>query len=97
MSRPTRLSNYPFVVVRLSCGFCSRRGAYRLARLAHKFGSEARLEEVLDALAADCPWRGPHRRRNATCAACFADIDGAPRPPDMPPQGLRVIAGGRRD
>ena len=35
-----RLAFYPFVVVRIACRVCSRNGAYRLARLAAKFGPE---------------------------------------------------------
>ena len=32
------LAHYPFVVVRIACRVCSRRGSYRLARLAAKYG-----------------------------------------------------------
>ena len=35
-----RLAFYPFVVVRIACRVCSRNGAYRLARLAAKFGPD---------------------------------------------------------
>jgi hypothetical protein len=31
---------FPFVLVRLACGRCTRTGAYRLARLAVKYGAE---------------------------------------------------------
>jgi hypothetical protein len=30
---PSRLSDYPFVIVRVGCQFCPRSGAYRLAML----------------------------------------------------------------
>ena len=35
-----RLSEFPWVVVRVGCGLCNRKGEYRLARLAAKYGSE---------------------------------------------------------
>ena len=38
-----RLAFYPFVVVRIACRVCSRRSAYRLARLAAKYGPEISL------------------------------------------------------
>ena len=37
---------YPFVVVRIACRVCSRNGAYRLARLAAKFGREIGLRDL---------------------------------------------------
>ena len=43
-----RLAFYPFVVVRIACRVCSRNGAYRLARLAVKFGPEISLRDLLD-------------------------------------------------
>ena len=53
---PSRLSDYPFVIIRVGCQFCPRSGAYRLARLASKYGPEIGLEALLDALATDCRW-----------------------------------------
>ena len=44
-----RLAPYPFVVVRIACRVCSRRGSYRLARLAAKFGPEISLRDLTDA------------------------------------------------
>jgi hypothetical protein len=49
-----RLAFYPFVVVRFVCRVCSRNGAYRLARLAAKFGPEIRLRDLLDRFSYDC-------------------------------------------
>jgi hypothetical protein len=43
-----RLAFYPFVVVRIACRGCSRNGAYRLARLAAKFGPEIGLRDLLN-------------------------------------------------
>src|SRR3712207_6156555 len=97
-----RLSSYPFVVVRIGCNLCHRQGAYRLARLAAKFGAEMPLDEVLFRLSFDCPWReGPERRQGnqyvPKCHARFVDLEGAPRPPDLPPamMGLRIVQGGK--
>jgi hypothetical protein len=39
---------YPFVVVRIACRVCARRGSYRLARLAAKFGPEVSLRDLTD-------------------------------------------------
>jgi hypothetical protein len=45
MDDDDRLAFYPFVVVRIACRVCSRNGAYRLARLAAKFGPEIGLRD----------------------------------------------------
>jgi hypothetical protein len=86
---PIRLVEYPWVVVRLACDGCKRRGAYRLARLAEKFGAEAELEHVLDRLASDCIARGGKVKLKADeqCRARFPDLDHWPpaEPPDLPP------------
>lgn len=96
-----QLSSYPFVVVRLGCSQCKRSGAYRLARLAAKYGAEIPLDELLDRLARDCPWRREQGERqpgkyDVKCRARFIDLD-QPRPPNLPPglTGLTVIRGGR--
>ena len=97
-----RLVDFPWVVVRLGCRYCERRGSYRLARLAAKYGAEIGLEDLLDKLAFDCPWRRdpadrPPGKYDPKCGACFIDLDGPPAPPDLPPgaMGLRVVRGGR--
>ncbi|EIJ6113792.1 hypothetical protein LJJ21_004755 [Salmonella enterica] len=59
--------------------------------------------ELLDRLAFDCPWRrdGKFRRPpgkyDPKCGARFPDLEGYPRPPDLPPGmgALRVIEGGK--
>ena len=48
-----RLADFPYVLVRLRCDTCKRAGAYRLARLAAKFGSEILLDDLLIRLSAD--------------------------------------------
>jgi hypothetical protein len=97
-----RLSEYPWVIVRLGCRYCNRRGQYRLARLSAKFGAEISLCDLLDKLAFDCPWRrDPSERHpgkyNVKCGATFVDLDGPPPLSDVPlgAMGLRVIQGGR--
>src|SRR4030095_1332021 len=50
-----RLAFYPFVIVRVSCRHCTRRGSYRLARLGAKYGPEIALDDLLRQLAGDCP------------------------------------------
>jgi hypothetical protein len=98
---PSRLSDYPFVIVRVGCQFCPRSGAYRLARLAAKYGPEIDLWALLDVLASDCRWhRSPGERApgkyDAKCGAYFPDL-GRPIPPDLPPamRQLRVVQGGK--
>jgi len=73
-----RLAFYPFVVVRIACRVCSRNGAYRLARLAAKFGPEISLRDLLDRFSYDCLWRGEAhgKRRVSTCGVYPA----GPRP-----------------
>src|SRR4051794_10352134 len=86
-----RLSDYPWIVVRVGCDLCNRSGEYKLARLAAKFGSEIPLGELLDQVAFDCPWRRrpgarPPGKYNVKCGAYFPDFDRPPPvPPDVPP------------
>ena len=101
--RSERLSSYPYVVVRVACRYCDRKGSYRLARLAAKFGPDVGMDELLEALAFNCGWRRqPGQRQpgkyDPKCGAHFPDLD-PPRPgPDLPPGGavrpLRLVRGG---
>ena len=52
-----RLFQFPYVTLRIACSKCSRKGRYRLARLADRYGSETRLIKLMDMLAADCKLR----------------------------------------
>jgi hypothetical protein len=86
-----RLVDYPFVVVRIGCELCGRRTAnYRLARLAAKFGPETTLGQLVEYLSWDCPLRDPavpgkrRRHRDMSCGANLVDLNGPPRPPDLP-------------
>jgi hypothetical protein len=92
--RPVRrLVDYPYVLVRLRCDACNRAGAYRLARLAVKYGAEMLLDDLLVRLSSDCPWHDDPRGR---CAVRFTDMPPR-RPPDLPPAviKLRLVKGGR--
>ena len=91
MQPPRRLVDFPYVLVRLRCDVCKRAGAYRLARLAVKYGAEILLDDLLVRLSSDCPWRDDPR---GNCSARFADLPPR-RPPDAPGRRLRVVAGGR--
>jgi hypothetical protein len=51
---PDKLADFPYVSVRLACRKCSRKGSYRLARLASRYGSEIRLPELLGFLVGEC-------------------------------------------
>ncbi len=89
------LATYPYVVVRLDCTLCARKGRYRLARLADKYGANCALKELLDLLAGDCKYRGRQRHPiRPGCGARFRDLEGPDRPPpDMPPtRRLRLVA-----
>ena len=91
--RTRRLVDFPYVLVRLRCDVCKRAGAYRLARLAVKYGAEILLDDLIVRLSGDCPWRDDPR---GACGAHFADMPPR-RPPDLPPtlMRLRVVKGGK--
>jgi hypothetical protein len=86
------LALYPFVVVRIGCRQCSRRGAYRLARLAAKFGPETTLTDMLDKFSFDCMWRRDRQGKPkgaASCGVYLPDLEQR-RPPDLPPGLLKL-------
>ena len=92
----SRLSDYPFIIVRIACSRCSRKGRYRLARLAERFGADARLTDVLAKLSASCPHADTARHQSVheRGGAIYPDLKD-PTPPDVPPtaSGLRVVGG----
>lgn len=97
-----RLSDFPWVVVRVGCSLCSRKGEYRLARLAAKYGPEISLDDLIDRIAHDCPWRRHPNDRQAgkydpACGAYLLDLSRLTRPPDLPQskRKLKVITGGK--
>ena len=49
------LASYPYVIVRLACTMCSRKGSYRLARLAEKYGAQIDMRQLLEFLGKDAP------------------------------------------
>jgi hypothetical protein len=84
--------------------FCPhRRGQYRLARLAEKFGANIRLCDLIDQIACDCPrkslpWERPTDQYDLKCKARFKDLEAISRPPpDLPPmmRKLTVLQGGK--
>jgi hypothetical protein len=96
MGGQTRLRNYPFVVVRFACRDCPRIGRYRLASLAERFGAEALMSDVLEAISTACP-RTHERHPGRRCQAYLPDLT-EPRPPDLPVakgSRLRVVVGGK--
>ena len=90
------LALYPFVVVRIGCRQCSRKGAYRLARLAAKFGPEITLRDLTNRFSYDCMWRAEARSKKgkSTCGVYLPDLEHK-RPPDLPPGmvKLRLVKG----
>lgn len=84
------LLTYPYVVIRLACRFCPRAGAYRLVRLAEKYGAEARIEDVVMRLASDCPHWQRSSRWPEGCGVYLPDLENPRRPPDQPVR-LRVV------
>ena len=95
-----RLVTYPYVMVRVGCTRCHRKGAYRLARLAERYGADIDMMRLLTMLSADCAFRQPGKRfagNFEVCGACYPDLR-RPTPPDMPPAmgKLRVVEGGKR-
>ncbi len=84
------LSSYPYVVVRIACRRCTRRGSYRLARLAAKYGSEIEMMELLGHLAGDCAIWDARHPGVPRCGAYFLDLEFPAPPPDRPTEGMRT-------
>ena len=95
MPRETLL-HYPYVTFRLACRYCARVGAYRLVRLAVKFGCEAEISAVMVRLAADCPHWKRNRRWPEGCGVYLPDLE-PPRslPDELGARTIRVIEGGK--
>lgn len=80
--------------------FATRRGAYRLARLAAKYGPEIALRDLTDRFCYDCMWRAEARSKKgkSACGVFLPDLENR-RPPDLPPGmvKLRLVkdAGGK--
>jgi len=69
----------------------SRRGSYRLARLAAKFGPEITLDDLTARFSYDCLWRAEARGKRGvpSCGVYLPDLD-QPRPPDLPPSLVKL-------
>ena len=94
MNRPDKLSNYPFVRVRVQCVRCSRNGDLSLARLAQKLGADTSLWDVMEHLTFDCPRR--RRKYGKLYAPCYArliDLTAEQRRPSDLPSGYRLQDG----
>ncbi|HEV2558287.1 MAG TPA: hypothetical protein VGU45_06640 [Microvirga sp.] len=93
---PLTLAGYPEVVVRVECPWCPhRRGRYRLARLAARFGADITLDDLLHALSAGCPfrrgaWERPPGKYEPKCGVRLPDLEDRFMRGQMPP----VEAGG---
>jgi hypothetical protein len=99
-----RLSDFPWVIVRVDCPVCPhRKGQYRLARLSEKYGADIQLCDLMEKIALDCPWKShpgarPPNQYDPKCKARFTDLEATSRPPpDLPPmmRKLTVIQGGK--
>jgi hypothetical protein len=69
---------------------------YRLAALAERFGADALLPDVLEAISAACPCTR-ERHPEPRCRAYLPDLT-EPRPPDLTVAAgtrLRVVSGGK--
>jgi len=97
MGRDFRLRDFPYVVVRFACRDCARIGRYRLAVLAERFGADALMVDVLEAISSSC-LRNKEKHPGRRCQAYLPDMSD-PKPPDLPAaegKRLRVIIGGRQ-
>jgi hypothetical protein len=85
------LAHYPFVVVRIACRVCARRGSYRRARLAAKFGPEISLHDHTDRFSYDCLWRAEARGKRCAspCGVYQPDLEQK-RPLDVPPGMVKL-------
>ena len=64
---------------------CPRKGVYRLARLAARYGPEQNLDHLLADLASSCPWwRSTPRKYDPRCGARFVDLERNLPPRDDP-------------
>lgn len=81
------IPDWPWVVVEVECSLCHRRGRYRLARLAERFGAAAYLAPLLNELASTCglpKFFEKTRQYEARCGARFRVPTGGPLPDGVP-------------
>lgn len=86
-----KLSAFPYVLLRLGCDRCERRGQYRLARLAANYGADATVAVVIEQLMV----RGC--RHGSDCQARCLDLVPPNKPPDMPKdlRAFSLVKGGK--
>jgi hypothetical protein len=84
-----RLVDYSYVLVRFRCDLCKRRGQSRLARLADKYGCETTIDQLLERMTRDCPWRKDGAFERSGCGIYCRDLP-VRGPPDMPPGMLKL-------
>lgn len=83
-----RLVDYPFVLVRFRCDLCKRSGQSRLARLADKYGCMTTLDDLVERMTRDCPWRSDKALETRGCGIFLPDLPPK-TPPNLPPAMVR--------
>jgi hypothetical protein len=91
MDKQDCLAYYPFIVVRIRCRVCARKGSYRLARIAAKYGPDITLRDLLDRFSYDCLWctQSRSKKGRTDCGVYLPDLEQR-RPPDMPPGMVKL-------
>lgn len=87
MAAPRCLVDWPQVQVDVECSLCPRRGRYRLARLAERYGAAVPLTRLLELIAADCALMKPGekpRQYEARCGVRYVVPPEGPLPADAP-------------
>jgi hypothetical protein len=79
------------IYVAPACRVCNRRGSYRLARLAAKYGPEIALRDLTERFSYDCMWRAEARSKKgkSDCGVYLPDLEHR-RPPDLPPGMVKL-------
>ncbi len=98
LAMPDRLADYPYFIVRLGCRKCFRKGQYRLARLAARYGEYMRMGELRAFLVGECwLWKRQRPWNSQICGAYFIDLE-SPRPPDLPAdmRAFKLMTGGKK-
>jgi hypothetical protein len=70
---PSRLADYPFEMVRLTCTKCPRKGQYRKSTLIERYGPDQNMVDLRLMLAADCP-KGIANRSTDHCDVVYPDL-----------------------
>jgi hypothetical protein len=92
------LANNLYVIVRLACGKCFRRGQCRLGQLAKRYGADIRHGEALPFLVGErLLWKRQRSFNDRICGAYYVDLR-SPQPPDLPAarRAFKIVPGGKR-